>query len=146
MACELHSYIIKMQLWGNQLRATPIRIELLDIFEHVKKPLNISQLEKELAHLIPDKTTLYRTVESLTKEGMLRKINFGAKEQYFELASGKHHHHIVCSRCKKIEDIPDCDLSDYYKAFSKKTGFAEINEHSLEFFGICQNCVYKPKK
>ncbi len=146
MACDLHSYIIKMQLCGNGLRATPARIEFLDVFEHIKKPLSIPQLEKEMAGLFPNKTTLYRTADSLIKEGMLRKINLGGKEQYYELDTGKHHHHLICKKCGKIEDVGDCDLSDYYQTFLKKTEFSRISEHSLEFFGICEKCDYKLKK
>jgi Fur family ferric uptake transcriptional regulator len=140
MNCVTHSKTIKQQLKGNKLKATPARLGLLDVFEHVKKPLSVTELAQKLGRLGVDKATLYRNVESLEALGLLKKIHLADRQEYYELAGRHHHHHLVCKICGKVSDVEGCKIISTNKNLLKKSGFAKITDHSLEFFGICNNC------
>ncbi len=130
-------------LQENQLKATSARVELLDIFKHTQKPLSVGDIFKLLKKTGVDKVTLYRNMESLVQLGIIRQVRLKDRQAYYELAAHGHHHHVVCSTCGKIKDMSGCGINFVSKKFLKLSGFAKINEHSLEFFGICTSCAKK---
>jgi Fur family ferric uptake transcriptional regulator len=138
--CPQHSIESMRQLKIGGLKITPARLLLLDILKHAKKPLSIKEIAKTLGKGGADLVTLYRNIESLKNLRLVRQINLKDRQAYFELATGKHHHHIICTNCGKLSDIemPEIKLS---KLFLKKRGFAEISDHSMEYFGLCAKCA-----
>lgn len=141
MKCLNHTKQSALLLKNNKLKSTEARLALLDIFTHAKKPLSVGELFTLLKHEKTDKVTLYRNVEALAELGILKKIRLKDVQAYYELVEQKHHHHLICKHCGKIKDIAACNLDTVKKTVLKTTGFASINEHSLEFFGICASCV-----
>ncbi len=141
--CKQHVRESKAQLKNNGLKITTARLGLLDILKHAKKPLSIKEITKQLGDGGVDPVTLYRNVESLEKLGLLKKVRLNDRQAYYELAATEHHHHLICKQCGKIADIADCKVSISNKDLLKKTGFAKVTDHSLEFFGICKECSKK---
>lgn len=94
--------------------------------------------------------TVYRTLDVLTKMGIVQKFDFGDGKARYELISGKsedvnHHHHLVCTKCTKI--INYTDFVDEEKELIKKTEEAlsrkhrfDIKNHIIHFYGLCANC------
>jgi Fur family ferric uptake transcriptional regulator len=50
-----------------------------------------------------------------------------------------HHHHLICSRCGRVVDFSDCDLSGLERRLAQENGF-KIEGHLLEFLGLCPAC------
>jgi Fur family ferric uptake transcriptional regulator len=94
-------------------------------------------------------TTVYRTLELLVNLGAVHKFEFGeGKSRYeiiHELHTLGHHHHLICLNCKRIinyNDFLEEELELIKKtemALSKKHKF-KINNHVIEFYGICTEC------
>lgn len=126
------------------LKVTQGRIAILELLDREKKPLSILQISKGLKGNI-DQTTIYRTLESLVIAGVVEKINLQNSHTSYELTIGhSHHHHLVCNRCGKTEDIANCDSENFQKlALKKSKEFSVIKNHSLEYFGVCRTCVQK---
>lgn len=98
----------------------------------------IAMLKKK--RVATDKTTVYREIEFLTKEGILREVQFDERSKRYELASGEHTHHLICTNCKKVDDaVLDHDLDDVEKRLQKQKKF-KVQHHSLEFYGLCGKC------
>lgn len=97
-------------------------------------------------------TTVYRTLELLVDWGIIHKFDFGEGSSRYEMINspGKpgHHHHLVCKSCHKIIDYDDFAdeelalLSKVERVLSKKHKFV-INEHKIEFIGLCSICHSK---
>lgn len=123
-------------------RATPGRLALLRALESAGTPLSTRGLAKKMGHAL-DQATLYRALESLTVAGIVRRVDFQHPHAHYELAAGKaHHHHIICKQCGTTEDIEHCIVEDLEKRVLKGAKkFSSIQEHSLEFFGICKKCA-----
>jgi Fe2+ or Zn2+ uptake regulation protein len=136
--CKIHLNESQYQLRQGKLKITKARLTVLDVFKHAKKPLNLKEIYK-LTGGSADLVTLYRNIESLIKLALVKKVHLGEKEAHFELV-GEHHHHIVCDNCGKIAEIKNCQVNLPMSSV-KKSGFKKLNNHSLEFFGLCISCA-----
>ncbi len=122
-------------------KVTPGRVLLLSTLFGEEKPVTVSYLEKKLKNAL-DKVTLYRALESMVASGVVREVDFRHGHAHYELeALRKHHHHIVCTVCGLVEDV-DCNTEPFVRQVAKKAKkFASIQDHSMEFFGICKACA-----
>ena len=123
------------------LKVTEPRIAILAQFHKKHVPLSALEIQQALSGQGSDVVTVYRTLSAFEKAGILRTVDLRREAVYYELAS-HHHHHIVCTDCGGFEDIEDCDIAQLIKkALSNSKKFTSIQDHALEFFGLCRNCV-----
>jgi Fur family ferric uptake transcriptional regulator len=141
MVCGEHNELFKSVLRNARLKATPIRLGMLEVFAHQPKPISILSLRAKIPGSA-DIVTLYRNVETLCKLGLLNRVHLQAKKDYFEFAQKAHHHHLICTGCGKVKDVEDCKVQKISNQNLKNAGFAKINNHQLEFFGICKKCKH----
>ena len=88
-----------------------------------------------------DLVTVYRTLASFEKAGIVKRVDLRADAVLYEL-NDEHHHHIVCTNCGTVEDFELCDMEALTKKIAQKSKhFKTIQEHTLELFGICTQCV-----
>ncbi len=124
-------------------RITPIRTALIEILTKSKAPRTPQELLVELNKkgFKANKTTVYRQLESLQQFAIVHEVQLADRSKRYELVSENgHHHHLVCLKCKRIEDVEfPTDLEAQEKAIWKKNKF-KVLQHSLEFFGICGRC------
>lgn len=125
------------------VKLTQARKSILDILYKTGQPLSAEDILTKLksSNSTPDRATVYRQVSFLTESGVLSELDFGDGKKRYEYDFKKHHHHIVCLNCGKIEDFtPLSDLEKEEKSISKNKGF-KVSYHTLEFFGTCKNCL-----
>lgn len=120
-------------------KVTDARIDVLSTLSSIHKPISIKEIAKRVkGH---NMTTFYRTLETLVKAGLVKKITINSEESLYETTIDRHHHHhISCTNCGLLEDIDVCVPSLSTKTLTQK-GFATVTDHSLEFFGICKSCT-----
>jgi Fe2+ or Zn2+ uptake regulation protein len=123
-------------------KVTERRLSLLQVLAKADKPLAITDIIIELKSAM-NQATIYRAVEALADVGILRRVDMQHAHTHYELAlGGKHHHHLICKNCGKVEDVERCDVLAIEKNVLKKSKFfAQISDHSLEFFGFCTKCA-----
>lgn len=131
---------IEDMLREKDFRATEGRVALVKALSKRSAPEPIEKISKLVSHSI-DAANVYRALEAFEKSGIARKIDFHDGKTYYELSVDRHHHHhIVCTRCGKIEDVSGCEPKLEKKALSHAKHFSSIDSHSLEFFGLCKSC------
>ena len=131
---------IKKQLNALGFKATKARLSIFNTFGKECHPLSADSIHKNLKKKDIDLVTVYRTLTSFEKVGLLRKVDLHKDTQFYELNNG-HHHHIVCTQCGLLETLDACDLKDFSKRTLKGSlKFKSISQHSLEFFGLCKSC------
>ena len=87
-----------------------------------------------------DLVTVYRTVESFEKSGIVKSIDLRKGVVLYELAE-KHHHHIVCTKCGIVEDVDTCGVDTLVtNIVSRAKKFDFVQDHSFELFSICNSC------
>lgn len=129
-------------LHSASLRATPGRVALIEFLRSQSEPVGTPTLAKRFVPKTMDTATLYRTLEAFESNGLIRTASIDRNFASYEWNQDReHHHHLVCTSCKKIEDIPNCDLEAIGKSLiAKSKQFSSISSHSLEFFGLCKAC------
>ena len=116
-------------------------VQRQEIIEVLKNSYNHPTI-KELYELVSDKNigqaTVYRTVNSLVKDNIIRKIECpdGIHYDY-----RKDHYHFYCLECNKITDVfLDKNIIDNMLSTSNLKDIKHIN---LVFEGICNSCKEK---
>lgn len=122
------------------LKATPRRLAIYDLLATTAKPLDAKEIKKNLGrfYLKINKATIYRILKTLSKKNLVIAIELNEGKFRYELAD-HHHHHLVCLRCDRIQDIDSCRV-DIEKEKIKSRYLFDVQNHRLEFFGVCQNC------
>ena len=130
----------KKELRGASLKVTPARLGVLAALEQAQTPLDVSEIITYLENkgIKADKVTVFRIINALTDKGLTKQIQFNEGKFRYEHSRKADHHHFVCERCGKIEDVSNCNIDEVEKDIQKK-GLL-IKRHSLEFFGLCKDC------
>ncbi|TMS56455.1 ferric iron uptake transcriptional regulator [Imbroritus primus] len=130
------------------LKATMPRLKILEIFqtseerhlsaEDVYRILLADNMDIGLA-------TVYRVLTQFEQAGLLSRNNFESGKAIFELNEGKHHDHLVCLDCGKVEEFYDAEIEQRQQAVAKARGFS-LQEHALSLYGNCtkQDCPSRP--
>lgn len=112
--------------------------KIVKILSRLKKPIDANELVKRIG---VNKTTVYRQIDKMVSSGKIISVELGDGKKRYELSSLTHHHHVICKKCGKLEDIM---LNEDFliKEVIKRTNF-KIETHNLEFFGFCESCTKK---
>ena len=85
--------------------------------------------------------TVYNNLRLFVERGLLREVTPHASTLRVD-GNLEPHHHLVCSRCKAVQDI-EGEFIDF-KRLSRQlpTGF-DLTEPLVEIFGLCRRCQGK---
>lgn len=128
----------KLDIQINQacLRTTSQRRALLSYVNSQNWPVSAEQIIKRLGAINP--VTIYRILEQFEKAGLLTRVMFDDGIRRYETAS-RHHHHLVCDKCGQVRDVEIPNEDQIVSHMTARHHF-NIKRHSIEFFGLCQNC------
>ncbi|NCS99005.1 transcriptional repressor [Candidatus Parcubacteria bacterium] len=132
---------IEKILEDNNLKNTKGHFNVLSVLIKEKHPLSVENVGKKISIKI-NTTTLYRILDKLSKKGIIYQTTFLDGKTYYEYQK-HHHHHITCTKCGIKNKVDFCVSKEIEKINIKKAGFVEINDHVLEFFGVCKKCQKK---
>lgn len=122
------------------LRKTPARKELLSLFLESSKAFSLSDIE-ELFGNNYDRSTIFRTLEVLTKQLLLEKfidkkgVNVYIFHHNHTNCSQNNHFHFKCENCQNITALPN--LPENYMAILGKNQVKSLN---LMVEGTCEDC------
>ncbi|MCS7100708.1 MAG: ferric iron uptake transcriptional regulator [Burkholderiaceae bacterium] len=133
------------------LKATLPRLKILEIFqrnaqqgatrhmsaEDVYRALLAERLDVGLA-------TVYRVLTQFEQAGLLSRSNFEAGHAVFELNEGRHHDHLVCLDCGRVEEFVDAEIERRQQRIAEARGF-QLQDHALALYGACtkKDCPHR---
>ncbi len=125
------------------LSVTEPRCLLLSFLHKKKYPLTIQKIANGLKNHKINQVTIYRIIDIFKHAGVVREINLHGERSRYEIADSKHNrHHIVCTRCHKLENFIGCDYQKLKKnALNRSRYFSKITGHSFELYGLCNKCM-----
>lgn len=92
------------------------------------------------------RATVYRTLALLVEGGFLESLDAGQGELLYEHVLGhRHHDHIVCVDCGRIEEFYDEDIERLQEEAARRKGFKLVG-HNLRLFGTCAACTRKSRR
>ena len=84
--------------------------------------------------------TVYRTIDVLVKNNLVRKLELGdGRARYEHKMDLEHHDHLICVQCGKIEEFMDETIEEIQEKIVNELGFKLIR-HIHQLFVICNNC------
>ena len=124
------------------LKATVPRLKILELFqqggqrhmtaEDVFRLLIAEQADVGLA-------TVYRVLAQFEQAGLLSRNHFESGRAVYEINEGRHHDHLVCLDCGRVEEFYDEQIEARQHEVARTKGFA-IADHALSLYA---NCVKK---
>lgn len=130
------------------LKATLPRLKILEILESAgtARHMSAEDVYKALLEHGEDVglATVYRVLTQFEQAGILTRHHFEGGQSVFEMDEGKHHDHILCTKCGRVDEFVDSTIEERQKAIADKLGYT-ITDHSLYIYGICKECRKKEK-
>ena len=123
-------------------RLTRPRQAILEHLDRVSAPQSAAEIRAALKtrRVSVDLVTVYRTMDVLKRLGLVKPVVLREGETLYELVeAGRHHHHVVCRDCGEVSHINACPLEKIKASMERITGF-RIDDHAMEFFGMCAQC------
>ncbi len=78
--------------------------------------------------------TVYRVLTQFEQAGLVERHNFDGGHSVFELDSGEHHDHMVCTKTGKVVEFHNQEIENLQKKVAEELGY-ELTGHSLVLYG-----------
>ena len=129
-------------LAGAGSRAGGARDEVMDVLAREGCLLNaqeIHDLLRERGRRV-GMASVYRTLELLSAHRLLRRVEVAGVASFeVMLASGEHHHHLVCERCGAMVPFEDDELERALAVVQGRLGVPGA-EHEVIIHAPCPAC------
>lgn len=115
--------------------------------EHADTPCTVEEIAAALPPgQAPAKSTLYRLMTALVKEGTVRRFVRGNSRQFtYQLFGGKEcdaHLHLKCVDCGTVVHLGH-DVSEFVEACLLKQNHFSADSSATILWGRCDNCTAK---
>ena len=133
-----HTKILKMMVTKPEI--TKRQEQLLEELKKCDDELSGQELHRQL--IINGKsmglTTVYRNLQVLIKHGLIRSRHLPTGEVLYTPVD-RDIHHLTCVQCGETSKIEGCPVKDIHSPKKNPKKF-QFLFHTLEYFGLCQNC------
>ena len=128
-------------LKSTKLYCTQSRVAILKVLLNAVRPLNQEQIAQKSGNQHFDKVTIYRTLDSLRKAGLVHRAFTADRAWYYELAhnctDSQCHPHFTCTNCGDTHCLTGMKLP---MAKSPYNGFI-IQHQQVRLEGLCPDCA-----
>ncbi len=87
--------------------------------------------------------TVYRVLTQFESAGLVTRHHFETGHSVFELATGKHHDHMVCVSSGEVVEFTDAVIEQRQREIAKEHGY-DLIDHSLVLY-VRKKEKYKEK-
>lgn len=82
--------------------------------------------------------TVYKNIHIFVESGVFREVSMHHGSVRVEM-NGEAHHHVVCSKCRKITDIGEKELGFVARRSRLPDGF-RVERYAVDVIGVCAKC------
>jgi Fur family peroxide stress response transcriptional regulator len=82
--------------------------------------------------------TVYNSLRYLTEMGLIRELKLGETASRYD-ARTDDHHHIVCLRCGKVDEVMTPIPEEWTRAVESETHYTVSHAHAV-LEGVCAQC------
>ena len=115
-----------------------IKSFLLSRYDHPTADIIYINVRKEFPNI--SLGTVYRNLAILTELGEIIKITTDGADRFD--AHVEPHSHFICRKCHNLLDI-HLENEDFINAQAQKAFSGQIEGHTVQYYGICGNCLDK---
>lgn len=123
------------------LRVTSPRLAVLAALQELAPHQNVDAIAAAARARLGTLSTqtVYDSLRLLVEAGIVRRIEPAGSPALFELRAGDNHHHLVCRRCGKTQDV-DCVVGEAPCLQPSDVHGFSIDEAEVTFWGLCPEC------
>jgi Fur family peroxide stress response transcriptional regulator len=135
----MHVGAIQRALEGSGLRCTPQRSAVMAFLMENSGHPTAAEIFAAVNRVIPhsSRATTYNNLRDLVRARLVREVAVEGRAARFD-AKGMRHHHFICDRCGKVEDM---EWYDVPRPASGSLGKRVLRECELIFRGLCTKCA-----
>ena len=121
-------------------RRTRSQTQVLDLLKQLESAISAQDLYAQLKQrqIRVGLATVYRALESLKLEGVVQMRTLPSGESLYSPAQADTHH-LTCLRCGNSVEVAECPVHGLEHDLNESHQF-QIFYHTLEFFGLCEDC------
>jgi len=130
---------IRRSLQDRGLRCTPQRYAVMAFLaEHAGHP-TATEIFEAVNRVDPrsSRGTTYNNLRDLVKAGLVREVAVEGRAARFDL-KGMRHHHFICDRCGKVEDMEWYEVT---KPAPGSLGKRVLRDCEAIIRGLCAECA-----
>lgn len=137
MTCTAH---LTEELRARGFRITPQRRAILAFLHETPGHHSPASIFEHVSRVVPGvtETTVYRTLEFLTRNDMVMASLQADGHLAYEDAAHAHHH-LICRKCGAQVRIEHEIIDELYANLEAATGY-DFHLSHLPFFGLCPRC------
>jgi Fur family ferric uptake transcriptional regulator/Fur family peroxide stress response transcriptional regulator len=123
------------------LRATSQRVVMHRLLRDRDRHVSAEELLAEAGERLPGVSlpTVYATLELFEQLGVVRRVNGGGGTLLWDTRTDSHHH-MICRRCGRIEDMETPLDLERARRSAARTGF-EPDRAEVVVSGLCADCA-----
>ncbi len=91
-----------------------------------------------------NRTTVYRNLDFLCEMRLVVAAQIGGQMVY-EIAGQTPHHHLICRKCNKMEQISHDSLKGLFAKIEREQEFL-VDMNHVALFGLCKKCKVKEER
>jgi Fur family transcriptional regulator, stress-responsive regulator len=136
---DLDTFVDELRARG--LRVTAARVAVYRAVAEIGGHPDTEAIAAHARELIGTLSTqaVYDSLHTLTRTGLLRRIEPAGSPARFETRVADNHHHVVCRSCGATRDI-DCAQGIAPCIVPDDAGGFVVDEAEVTFWGICPAC------
>lgn len=141
MTKEQAQSAVRAALAGRPHRMTKQRLAIVEELAAIALYATAKELHRRLARKRSGiaLATVYRTLETLEAIGVASARTRSRGETAYLFCAPEHHHHAVCTKCGKVEDVPCRSIGRIARDLTAGLRFT-TTQHRFEFLGLCDRC------
>jgi Fur family ferric uptake transcriptional regulator len=125
-------------------RLTRQRVIVAEALAAAKRALSAQELYERIktAHPTLGRATVYRALEAQVQDGMASRFERDGHVSAYVACDAQHHHHLVCTRCQRVEDLDEAVVAPMLSSVGRRHDF-QVDHAALDFYGLCRSCRRK---
>jgi len=121
------------------------RLDILDVFldteDHVSLDELVSLLKARGFEF--DRDFVRRSIDGMVNLGFAQRKTFRDQPiRYEHRHIGRHHDHLICTKCGKITEFASDEMEGLQEKIASRAGFLML-QHKMEIYGLCAQCLGK---
>jgi len=121
------------------------RLDVIDVFLGTEEHITLEEMFRLLREKGYDFEPVFVTqcMNRMVELGFAQKKQFeGQPIRYEHRHLGKHHDHLICTKCGKIFEFADENIERLQLEVAARYGFHML-QHRMEIYGLCSHCLSK---
>lgn len=129
---------------NNNFKMTNQRAAILEVLKDNHDHPSVDEVYRKVRKRLPriSKKTVYSNLSFLSEKKIIQEVRVRGITRYEPIQDS--HHHMICNMCNRIFDVGfevgSKELSKKVMRFADKIDGFDIENVSVNFYGICKRC------